>query len=313
VQVVCNSPSNLSSASITSIGATVSWNAVSGGVNYDVDYSLSGANSWKNAATATPSTSTAITGLNPSTTYDWRVRTNCSSGSSGYSAASFTTASVYCDIYEPNNSLASAALIPTGANITGQISSRTDVDYFTFSTTKTQPNLLIMLTNLPANYNLTLYNNTGKRLQTSSNTGTTPESISYNNKSKATYKVLVSGVSGAYSTTGCYTLNVTIRSTTLNGTLAGEFNSIEISRAALKVYPVPASSAITVVFDAPNAGKAMMTIINQLGQEVYNKQVDISRGRNINNINVSKLASGIYMLRLMTGESIQSQKLIISK
>ena len=312
-QAPCNAPSNLSSSSITTTGATVNWSAVSGGVSYNVDYSLSGANSWKNVATAVTSTSAAITGLNPSTGYDWRVMTNCAFGPSGYATSGFTTTVASCDIYEPNNTLSSAAHIPVGTNITGQISSRNDVDYFSFSTTSSQKNLLVTLNNLPANYNLTLYDNNGKRLRTSANAGTTPESIAYNSKKSGTYIVLVSGASGAFSLTGCYTLNATIGSNNFSPIIAGVFNNTEIYAAGLKIYPVPTSSAINISFNAIAAGKAIVTIINQLGQEVYNNQFDISRGYNISNINVSQLASGVYMLRLKTGDGIQSRKLIINK
>ena len=66
------------SSSITTSGATVSWSAVSGAVSYDVDYKLTASGTWTNAATATTLTPVAISGLTASSTYDWRVRTNCS-------------------------------------------------------------------------------------------------------------------------------------------------------------------------------------------------------------------------------------------
>ena len=88
---VCNAPSGLASSAVTTTGATVSWTAVSGALNYDVDYKLTTSSTWTNAATATTSTSVAINGLSSSSVYDWRVRTNCSFGSSGYTAAQFTT------------------------------------------------------------------------------------------------------------------------------------------------------------------------------------------------------------------------------
>lgn len=92
---VCNAPAGLSSSSITTSGATVSWTAVSGAISYDVDYKLNSSGTWTNAATATTSTSVAIGGLTASTLYDWRVRTNCSFGSSGYSTGQFTTSDVF--------------------------------------------------------------------------------------------------------------------------------------------------------------------------------------------------------------------------
>lgn len=90
---VCNNPSGLSSSSITSSSATLSWNAVSGAVSYKVDYKLSSDTSWTIIQSATTSTSVNLSGLNALTGYDWRVRTNCSSGNSNYTQSAFTTLS----------------------------------------------------------------------------------------------------------------------------------------------------------------------------------------------------------------------------
>ncbi len=89
----CVNPGSLAASAITTSGATVSWSAVSGALNYDVDYKLNSSATWTNAATATTATSVSLSSLTSSSLYDWRVRTNCSSASSSYAAAQFTTAS----------------------------------------------------------------------------------------------------------------------------------------------------------------------------------------------------------------------------
>ncbi|SEV89602.1 Por secretion system C-terminal sorting domain-containing protein [Chitinophaga sp. YR573] len=89
----CASPSGLTASAIDSTSATIGWTAVSGAVSYKVDYKLSSSATWINAATATTATSLGLTGLTQGTTYDYRVRTNCASDSSAYSAAQFTTIS----------------------------------------------------------------------------------------------------------------------------------------------------------------------------------------------------------------------------
>jgi hypothetical protein len=87
----CSAPTGLASSAITTSSATVSWTAVSGALSYDVDYKTTASGTWTNAATGTTSLSVNLSGLTQSTTYDWRVRTNCSGSSSTYSAAQFTT------------------------------------------------------------------------------------------------------------------------------------------------------------------------------------------------------------------------------
>jgi parallel beta-helix repeat protein len=87
----CNAPTGLSSTSITTNSATVSWAAVSGAVTYTVEYKLASASTWTVLAN-TASTTQNITGLSASSLYDWRVKTNCTSNQSTYASVQFTTA-----------------------------------------------------------------------------------------------------------------------------------------------------------------------------------------------------------------------------
>ena len=108
VGATCNTPFGLSSSAISSTGATVSWGAVSGASNYTVEYKTTAATVWTTTAANTILTTATITGLSASTAYDWRVRTNCSSGSSSNTQAQFTTiaASTGCvTAYEGNDSV----------------------------------------------------------------------------------------------------------------------------------------------------------------------------------------------------------------
>jgi hypothetical protein len=317
----CNAPTGLTSSAITSSGATVSWSTVSGANNYDVDYSLAGQNIWTNAATATTNLSANITGLSSSTNYDWRVRANCASGPSGYSIAQFTTTAVTCpDLYEPNESVGAAKSIPVNTNINASISSGNDKDYFSFSTSGNSKNIKATLTNLAANYNLTLYNNNGNVLRTSANGGTLDETIIYNTNKANTYRISVLGANITdFSLAQCYTLKVSTGSsnfTALSGDVVtnnDESNNISLVRGGLKLYPIPASTAVTISFDAYAKGNADIVIVNQLGQQVLFKKVLVSDGINFNTIDVSALKNGVYTLKVNNGKEIQTKKMIINK
>ena len=87
----CPIPAGLASSAITNTSATVAWAAAGGAVSYDVDYKLNTSATWVNAATATATTSVNLSSLTPGSLYDWRVRTNCASGSSAYASAQVTT------------------------------------------------------------------------------------------------------------------------------------------------------------------------------------------------------------------------------
>jgi hypothetical protein len=89
----CSTPSGLSTSGITISSATANWSPVSGANSYNVDYKQSSSSSWINIASGTTSLSWNLSGLPASTSFDWRVRTNCSSGSSGYAQKTFSTLS----------------------------------------------------------------------------------------------------------------------------------------------------------------------------------------------------------------------------
>jgi subtilisin family serine protease len=96
----CNAPSGLSTSNITSSSATLSWNAVSGAVSYDVRIRPVGGSytQFDNIS----GTAVNVSGLAASTTYQWSVRTDCSGGTNSVwtADASFTSdappANNYC-------------------------------------------------------------------------------------------------------------------------------------------------------------------------------------------------------------------------
>ena len=89
----CSAPTGLSTSGITTSSSTANWNPVSGALSYDVDYQATSWGYWINIASGTTSTSWDLLGMPASTTFNWRVRANCSSGSSGYAQTTFSTLS----------------------------------------------------------------------------------------------------------------------------------------------------------------------------------------------------------------------------
>ena len=74
----CNAPSWLYTNSITQTSATLDWEPVAGAISYNLQYRIWGG-SW-NDVYGGPWSQTwhTITNLQPNTTYEWRVQTNCS-------------------------------------------------------------------------------------------------------------------------------------------------------------------------------------------------------------------------------------------
>jgi hypothetical protein len=127
----CPTPSGLSTSSITTSSSTANWSAVSGAVSYDVDYKLSTSSFWINIANGTTSLSWDLLGLAASTFYDWRVKANCASGSSGYAQTTFSTSSMPTSCATPSGlSTSNITISSSTANwsaVGGAISY--DVDY----------------------------------------------------------------------------------------------------------------------------------------------------------------------------------------
>lgn len=90
----CNNPYNLEAVSITTNGATLTWEAATspGFVNYQVEYTPTDVINWVSAITT--DTFYVLTGLDPNRSYQWRVKTVCSSESSAINNSSFNTNAV---------------------------------------------------------------------------------------------------------------------------------------------------------------------------------------------------------------------------
>ncbi len=85
--VACTTPTGISSASVTSSGATITW-TTSGASSYNIRYKPVSSLTWSNAISAT--TTFNLTGLTSSTVYEVQVQSACSSASSSAFSASHT-------------------------------------------------------------------------------------------------------------------------------------------------------------------------------------------------------------------------------
>ena len=225
----CNAPTGLTST-VTSNSANVNWTAAGGAVSYAVDYKLNTSSTWISVSSAQTTTTASITGLTASTLYDWRVTTNCASGTSTPAAAQFTTsaASTCATAFEPNETLSTAAAIISGAVNSAAITSTTDIDYYKITTTATSNIVYNLAGPSGVDYDLYIYNSAGTQIGLSTSS-TATESVSLASQAAGTYYIKVIGYNGANSTT-CYTITATATAITgcqssydvsTNGTISG--------------------------------------------------------------------------------------------
>ena len=297
----CNAPAGLTSSGVGSTTATVSWNAVGGASSYDVEYKPNTSGTW--TTTGTASTSVNLSGLTASTLYDWRVRANCgASGSSTYNQAQFTTsAPSECpgayDI-EPNNTTGTAWTIPMNTDTYGRLGFAGDNDYYSFTTTG--GSITVSLTNLPANYQLSLLNSAGTILQSSTNNASADETIT-RNVAAGTYFVRVYPKNnGAWNANSCYTLNVTGAAARVS-----DGRWITGSGTRMIIFPNPAKGVLNVSIDDIQ-GNTTLRVYNVMGKLVMQQQVS----KSVTQINIAKLPAGVYMLNMSDGNSVTSMKFV---
>ena len=204
----CNAPTSLTSTAGTTT-ATVSFTAASGAVSYAVDYKLNTATTWTSFSTAQTATTASLTGLTAASLYDWRVTTNCASASSTAATAQFTTtaASTCSTAFEPNETQATAAAIVSGITNSAAVTTATDVDYFSITTTATSSIVYNLVGPSGVDYDLTIYNSAGTQIGSSAGS-TATETVSLTSQAAGTYFIKVFGYNGANSAT-CYTIKAT--------------------------------------------------------------------------------------------------------
>jgi hypothetical protein len=222
------------------------------------------------------------------------------------------------DAHEPNNSKSQAALLTPLqtdsatyiVNTNGTISGTTDKDFYTFSNFAVASNMEIDLTNLPANYDLWLYNSGWQTLGSSKKTGTTNEKIIYNTGTVGTYKLKVAGKSGANNDSVCYTLQVILSAGPLKIAEGEETNFASMNIAdPLEVFPNPASNDAEIVLPEFVNNGARIFLFDLMGRAVIDEHLtDPTDAYHLSTVN---LANGIYLIEVVDGVNSYKEKIII--
>jgi hypothetical protein len=317
--VTCGTISGLTIGSITQTSATASWSAITGATGYTLQYKTTAATVWNSIEVT--ATSFNITGLTAGTSYNVQVRANCSAGSGPFTSTTFTTSSATTsctDNYENNNSSSKAKTIAVNTNITARIGTSTDTDWFRFSNTSTARNIRINLSNLPADYDVRLYNPSGVQVAISQNGGTTAEVINFNTTLTGTWRVQVYGYNGAFNSTLCYTLSASISSTAFredgveqeisNELISSNSESVQI--AAL--FPNPNSGKFNITFDSHFDATVQMAITDITGRPCIVNSYAAIAGRNTTQLDISELPNGVYHITISDG-IYRSSKMIVKQ
>jgi hypothetical protein len=311
----CSTPSNLNEANVTTTNATITWDAVPAALQYKMHYKSSNSTQWIDIITTT--NKYTFTNLTPNSDYYVEVQTLCASGTSSFSPTYVLTTlipAIVCTStsYEPNNTKAASVTIPTNTPAYSQVQISGDADWYKFTTTATQPKLKVTLTNLPADYDMYLYNATSSfRIGTSQNGGTSPEQIVYNQSSSgSTYFLRVFGYNGANNNSLCYTLNIATSANNLREDLVATQND---TKPTLDIYPNPSTTEVSLNYFAAEGEEAVVNIFNTLGQKINTVSKTSMQGQNTIINKVSNYPAGMYMMELVLNGETSVQKFTVTK
>ncbi len=299
----CPDPSGLSTTNISSNSSKINWTAAPTASGYNADYKAASSSTWINAATGTTSLTVTLSGLNPSTLYDWRVQSNCSGGSSNYKTAQFTTTSLNpCpgpyDV-STNGNRSGAATIPLNTDVKGLINPSNDNDYYKFIIT-TGGTITMTLTTLPSNYQLALQNSSGSVLQSSTNSGTTNETINRTVSAGTYYARVYPSGSSNWNASSCYMLRVQ------TGTASKMEDDVAVSYDKnVSLYPNPANQSLNVYIEDLQT-RAEIRIYDASGKVVLQKMTSSMN----TGLDISEIPTGVYLIRVNHDNKVSSIKFV---
>lgn len=269
------------------------------GVDFDMQILNSGGTV---LGSGTGATATETVTLNSQAAGTYYIRVfgyNGANSATCYTITATTTVVTSCSsVYDvsTNGSTGGAATIPFNTDIKGLVNPSGDNDYYKFVIT-TGGTITMTLTTLPANYHLRLLNSAGSTLQTSSNSGTTSETISRTVTAGTYYARVYPSNTNQWNATSCYTLKVAL------GTASREEDLITVNK--ISVFPNPVTNSVNVRIPGIQ-GMADIKVFDIYGKLLMQR----SSGQVNTQLDVSALPSGVYMVRVMNNDKESTLKVV---
>ena len=203
------------------------------------------------------------------------------------------------DQFEPNEISTSAYLMKgvphfdsTNYGFNGSIDNSDDQDWYKVKVKSPAVNYRIILQDLPENYSLKLSSSDGTVLYESLTPGLTPDTITANNLSPATYYFQVYHGMNSYDPLRCYHVRIYNSETPF----AKESAPVTVSAKDLLVFPNPAGHEVTVRISSAKEEQAGIMIFDMLHRLVYSQDVALQAGLQDLKIPVESLSGGPFQV-----------------
>ncbi len=86
----------------------------------------------------------------------------------------------------------------------------------------------------------------------------------------------------------------------------------EHAQNSLMIYPNPTSNSVSLMLKSITISKAQLSIVNAIGEEIIgNRNFNLVKGNNVQTVDVSQLAAGIYYCIVKLDETTFSNKIVI--
>jgi hypothetical protein len=116
------------------------------------------------------------------------------------------------------------------------------------------------------------------------------------------------------TTTGTFTVQVNVnscKSSFSNGYTVFGLGVDELNAANLAIYPNPSTGDFNVSFDAITGQLYTLKIYTEDGKLVYETTIENQQGTFVKQIQLGKVASGLYTISLSNGQKVSNHKLVI--
>ncbi len=117
------------------------------------------------------------------------------------------------------------------------------------------------------------------------------------------------GIAGSYSVEVTNSFGCT-SSDTIVVSLATGLRSLSGNITGLTVYPNPNNKVFAIDFMVQQKGNTAVTITNIIGEVVYSQDLADFSGKYTNKISLESSSSGIYCVKIQSGESTQTMKVV---